>query len=379
MAETALEFMRSMPMPAFVENEERDIYLANQAMADAFGYESVKILEDNLRRPSFLAGHFPSDAIAQLYEALYDQGRVEGWIIRGQSVDGREFTFEINAKARLRSAQGPVSYFEAIFVAPGNARGAVAFLNEARKESELAANAKTEFLSNISHELRTPLNIIIGMLGLAIEDQNLDDETRLNLTLAKEAADGLATVLNDLIVLSNLKARRLTSDISPFSPAILLKDLAHQFAGRAEEKNIRLATVEGDNASVVIEGGFNLINLAMKKLVENAIKFTEPGGEVTLSAAVEVRADGPWLSCRIVDNGPGLPPGMLDCDELMVQGDGSKNRKHGGLGLGLSITGNILGILGGCLEYLSPSAGGTELHFCLPVEYAEMQEMSGGE
>lgn len=379
LAEAALEFMRSIPMPAFLEDEERDIYLANQAMADAFGYESVKALEESIRRPSFLASHFRPDAIAQLFEMLYDKGRVEGWLIRGLSVDGRELTFEINAKAKLRSAQGPAYYFEAIFVAPGNVRDAEAFLSKARKEAELAANAKTEFLSNISHELRTPLNIIIGMLGLAVEDQDIDGEMRHNLALAKEAADGLAMILNDLIVLSNLEARRLTSDISPFSPGILLKDLVHQFTGRAAAKSIRLMLEEDDKSSAIVEGGYNLIVLAMKKLVDNAIKFTEPGGEVTLAATVEARDDGPWLFCRVVDTGPGFPPGILDSDELLVQGDGSKNRKYGGLGLGLSITGNILSTLGGCLEYRSPPSGGAELHFYLPVKYAEMHEMDSDE
>lgn len=379
LAEVALEFMRAIPMPAFLADEEREIYLANQAMADAFGYESLEALENSLRRPSFLAGHFPPDAVALLYEMLHEKGRVEGWIIRGQSLDGREITFEINARARLRSAQGPAHYFEAILVEPGNARDAEAFLSKARKEAELAANAKTEFLSNISHELRTPLNIIVGMLGLAVEDQSIDGEMRHNLTLAKEAADGLAMVLNDLIVLSNLEARRLTSDISAFSPGILLKDLAHQFTARAQEKNIRLAVMEGQEAETIVEGGYNLIILAMKKLVDNAIKFTEPGGEVCLTATLEVRDDGPLLFCRILDNGPGFPPGILNSDELFIQGDGSKNRKYGGLGLGLSITGNILATLGGRLECLSPESGGTELHFRLPVKYTEMREIDTAE
>ena len=107
--------------------------------------------------------------------------------------------------------------------------------------------------------------------------------------------------------------------------------------------------------------------------MDNAIKFTDPGGEVTISAGLEIREDGPWLFCRVVDNGPGLPAGLLEAQALLVQGDGSKNRKHGGLGLGLSITANILSTLGGHLEHAVPEGGGTSLSFRLPVKFSEME------
>lgn len=376
-ASAALGFIRSMPMPAFLGDEERNIYLANQAMADAFGYESVEALEESIKRPSFLASHFPPDVIAQLFEMLYKQGRVDGWLIRGQSVSGRDFTFEITAQAKLRGAQGPAYYFEAVFVTPGSTRDAEAFLCKARKEAELASNAKTEFLSNISHEFKTPLNIIIGMLGLAVDDSSLNEELKQNLMLAKEAADGLAVILDDLIILSNLEARRLTSDISPFSPGMLMKTLALQFEARAAEKNIELLVNEDENSSAIVEGGYNLILLALEKLVDNAIKFTDSGGRVVVSASVETREDGPWLLGRVADNGPGLPPNILDSDKLLVQGDGSKNRRFGGLGLGLSIVGNILSTLGGNLTHLAPQGGGTDLTFQLPVKYTEMVDSGG--
>ena len=372
-AEAALSFVRAVPMPAFLGDEENDVYLANQAMADAFGYESLEALEERIRQPNFLAGHFQPDAIAQLFEALHDRERVEGWLMRGLSVDGRELSFEINARGKLRSAQGPAYYLAAVFVAPGKVRDAESFLAEARKEAELASKAKTEFLSNISHELRTPLNIIIGMLGLAVDDDSIHEDIRHNLAMAKEAADGLSLVLNDLIILSNLEARRLTSDISPFSPDLLLRALARQFSARAAEKNIRLVISEDDKSSEVVEAGYNLILMAMEKLVDNAIKFTEPGGVVTISASLESRDDGPWLFCRVVDNGPGFAPGILESQAIFVQGDGSKSRKHGGLGLGLSITGNILATLGGHLSHLVPPGGGTDLSFRLPVKSSEVE------
>lgn len=371
LTEVALDFIRSMPIPAFLIDEEKNTYLANQAMAEAFGYESIEALEKRIRQPGFLAGHFQPEAVAQLYETLLKREQVEGWQINGISVDGRELNFEAKFRGRLRSPQGPPCYLSAVFLAAGRPMDAELFLAEARKEAELASKAKTEFLSNISHELRTPLHIIIGMLGLTVDDNSISENVRHNLAMAKEAADGLAVFINDLIMLSDLEAGRLASDISPFSPALLLNSLAQRFSAQAAGKNIRLTVSEDDKSSEIVEAGYNLIQLAMAKLVDNAIKFTEAGGEVSISAKLESSGGGLGLLCRVVDNGPGIAAGILESRALFVQGDGSKSRRHSGLGLGFSITSNIFSILGSRLHHAVPPGGGADLSFLVPVKQHE--------
>ena len=352
-------------------DRSRDVYLANPALAAAFGYHDHLALEERLRQGAFLQAHFSPEEVSQLYEML-DQGRVEGWLMRGQDLNGRDVTLEITARARLRAAQGPADFMEAYFVAPGNVRDAEAFLQNAKKEAELAAKAKTEFLSNISHELRTPLNIIIGMLDLAVEDESVDEFLRHNLSLAKEAAGGLFTILNDLIVLSNLEARRLTLDIAQFTPNLLLQSLASQFSAKAGEKGCVLRTESGERGGMILDGGYNLIIMAMEKLTDNAIKFAGENGEVILRASVVEKGDGPWLSCSVLDNGPGLDECFLGShsQELFRQGDGSMNRKHGGLGLGLRLAGNLVAALGGRLILANRDCGGADLNFLVPVKYS---------
>lgn len=371
--EAAYGFLRDMPLPAFIIDRDREIYLANTALSSIFGYEDAPALSDKLRAGDFLSAHFSPEVMAQFYELLGDGGQLRSWLMRGRSLDGRELTLEITARGRMGQPGSPAEFLEGFFTYPGNVRDAEAFLQKAKKEAELAAKAKTEFLSNISHELRTPLNIIIGMLGLATEDERIEEDLRANLQLAKEAADGLFTILNDLIVLSNLEARRLDTEIAHFSPQLLLQALSRQFAAKAEAKEVSLLVESDGHGETILDGGYNLIVLALEKLVDNAIKFVDPRqGQVLIKALVQERGDGPWLHCSVLDNGPGLDQSFLESQELFRQGDGSLNRRYGGLGLGLRLAANLVTALGGSFRLANRDSGGADLSFRIPVKFSQL-------
>jgi signal transduction histidine kinase len=244
-------------------------------------------------------------------------------------------------------------------------------LGKVSQEAERAEKAKNEFLSNISHELRTPLNIIIGMLTLALEDEEISEEMRGNMALAKDGADRLFIILNDLIVLSNLEGGRLAPDIATFSPNLLLQSLTRKFEGLAKEKSVQLRQESDEHKDTVLEGGYNFIIMAMEKMLHNAVKFVDEGrGEAVIRATLEKKEDGPWLVCSIYDNGPGIHEDILASQELFHQGDGSMIRKHGGLGLGLRLTKNLVTSLGGRLHLANRPEGGAEFTFSIPVSFA---------
>ncbi|MDR3038362.1 MAG: hypothetical protein LBV21_03585, partial [Candidatus Adiutrix sp.] len=261
--QAVLEFWQTMPLPAYIIDRGRNLFLANQALAATFGYQGVEAAEAALAASDFLSAHFNLEAVSELYDMLMKNGRVDGWLLCGETLDGREMALEISAGGTLRSAQGPQLTMRAIFVPPGDTRDGEAFLKKARLEAEQAEKAKNEFLANISHELRTPLNIIIGMLALAVEDESLDEEMRGNLALAKDGADRLFGILNDLIVLSSLEGGRLTSDLAQFSPQMLLQSLIRQFTATAEGKGVALKMEADARKDTVLEGGYNFIVLAM--------------------------------------------------------------------------------------------------------------------
>ncbi len=372
-ASAAFNFLHEMPLPVFILNRDQGLYLANPALARTFGYDDVGIVQERLKSVEFLSAHFKARDVAALYEALGQNVHLRNWLLIGQDLQGRDLTVEINARARLRTPQGPADFMEAFFSFPGLATEADPFLQEARKEAELASKAKNEFLSNISHELRTPLNIIIGMLEISLDDPGTADDLRENLAVAKDTADNLYVTLNDLIVLSNLEGRRLTSDISQFSPNLLLKALGNQFQAKARNKGISLSLVNDQAGDTVLDGGYNLIIMALEKLLDNAIKFSEENSQVILEAGLVTEGDGPWLHCRVLDSGPGFNELILESVEIFRQGDGSMNRKYGGLGLGLQLARSLAATLGGGLTMANRPEGGADLRLKVPVEYSQVE------
>jgi|GEM_PF-1611885 len=373
-AEAAYEFLRHMPLPSFHIDRKRGIGLANKALAKAFGYDQIQPLSDKLKKGEFLSSHFKPEVLTPFYELIADKGHLRNWLMRGRSLDDQELTLEITARGRATGGGQPPEFLEGFFVPPGNVRDAEAFLQKAQKEAELAARAKTEFLSNISHELRTPLNIIIGMLDLSLEADSIDQDSRANLGLAKEAADGLFTLLNDLITLADLEARRLDIDLTQFSPQLLLQSLARKFAAKAESKGVNLLVENDEHAETIVEGGYNLIVLALEKLVDNAVKFVEPHrGQVLITALVLEMNNSPWLQCSVADNGPGLDQHFLKkTQELFRQGDSTINRRYGGLGLGLRLATNLIAALNGSFKVANRDTGGAELSFRIPVKFSSL-------
>ena len=368
-SQAALDFWLALPLPAYIIDRERQVFLANQALAETFGYPGPAEAEAALAADDFLPAHFSPATLSEFYEMLARNGRVDGWPLRGETLDGRKVALEISASGLLRGARGPQLAVRAVFIPPGEIRGGVAFAKKARLEAEQAAKAKNEFLANISHELRTPLNIVIGMLALALEDEKLHESLRSNLVMAKDGADRLFVILNDLIVLSSLEGGRLASDLAHFSPCLLLKTLSRQFEAQAREKGVVIRLETDARQDAVLEGGYNFIVLAMEKLVHNAIKFVgDQRGEAVLRAVVENRPDGPWLVCSVADNGPGLQLEILSSQDLFRQGDGSMIRKHGGLGLGLRLTKNLVAVLGGQLNLANRPEGGALFSFSVPVK-----------
>jgi signal transduction histidine kinase len=180
--------------------------------------------------------------------------------------------------------------------------------------------------------------------------------------------------LNDLILLSNLEARRLTSETAQFTPELLVTSLTRKFASAAVDKEITVSSELDEFREGIFEGGYNLIHLALEKLVGNAIKFIHCGGHVKIRATVELREEGPLLHCEVSDDGPGLDDCMLEGgEELFRQGDASMNRKHGGLGLGLRLTGSLIRHLGGDMHLSHCEAGGANPHFTVPIQFSAVE------
>lgn len=242
----------------------------------------------------------------------------------------------------------------------------VAKLDHARETAEQSDRAKTEFLANISHELRTPLNGIVG-LGELLSLEALTPEQQELLAPLRRSADELMRMIGNLIELSTLEAGHVQPSLSAFITTELSESLLSSHRAAARERGLTLREEIDPGLPPVIVGDIRRLRQVFAHLLGNAIKFTEAGHVAIAIRLQHATAEQAVIEFRISDSGPGIAPEKLRLlNGLLVQGDGSSARRHGGIGVGLPIARKLVELLGGQLSIDSQLGVGTHFHFALP-------------
>jgi signal transduction histidine kinase/ActR/RegA family two-component response regulator len=249
-------------------------------------------------------------------------------------------------------------------------------LSKAIDDANAAYKTQAEFLANMSHEIRTPINGILGMIQLTLMAEDLQADYRDNLITAKNCADNLLRLINDILDISKLEAGKykIKEEICDIKAAIEETVAAHYPA--ADNKAISLDLNFGNNIPKLVRADGQRIQQVLNCLLSNAIKFTSEGGVRVKIAALDDTADTVKLRIAVADTGIGISEANMT--KLFIrfsQVDGSDTRKYGGSGLGLVISKQITELMNGTITVQSKEGIGSTFIAEIPLKIVKAAEV----
>jgi PAS domain S-box-containing protein len=235
----------------------------------------------------------------------------------------------------------------------------------ARSDAERASRTKDDFLATLSHELRTPLNAILGWTQIVTRKADLVPDLKKAMDVIERNARAQAQIIDDLLDMSAIVSGKVRLEVERLELATVVRAAVEAARPSAAARRIELLSVIDDASDLVVRGDAGRLQQVLWNLVSNAVKFTPPDGRVEVRLQ---RADA-HARISVIDTGEGIRAEFLpNVFDRFRQADASSTRRHGGLGLGLSIVKQLVELHGGTVAVSSEGAGrGSTFTVSLPL------------
>lgn len=348
------------PDSIVITNLDAEIEYVNEAFVRNTGYSREEVMGKN---PRILhSGNTPPETYQAMWKAL-THGRPWKGEFNNRRKDGSDYT-EFVIISPIRQLDGSITHFVAVKEDISEKKRLAAELDnhrhhleklvaerttqlaEAQKRAETANQAKSAFLANMSHEIRTPMNAIIGLTHLMQRARPLPGQAE-RLSKIDTAARHLLSVINDILDLSKIEAKKLTLEQSDFHLDMIFDHILSLLREQATFKGLTIK-VDRNDVPDWLRGDPTRLRQALLNYASNAVKFTEQGTIFLRAKKLEEQGNDILVRFEVQDTGIGIESDKIaSLFEAFEQADASTTRRHGGTGLGLAITRHLARLMGG--------------------------------
>ncbi len=323
------------------------------------GYTAEEAMDQN---PGILkSGEMPDAFYKELWETI-----TAGNIWQGELINKRkngEIYSESASISPIKNEQGVITHYVAVKEDITELKHVNEELKKAKVTAEAATQAKSDFLANMSHEIRTPMNAIIGMSHLA-QKTELSPKQKDYIDKIERSAQSLLGIINDILDFSKIEAGKLSIEQTEFDLEQLLDSVSNLITLKAQQKGLEIVFSIEKDVPMNLLGDPLRIGQIITNLCSNAVKFTE-NGEIVITTKLASKTDDTYkLQFSVKDTGIGLTEEQKNkLFKAFSQADASTTRKYGGTGLGLTISKNLVEMMGGEIWVESEYGKGSTFSF----------------
>lgn len=310
-------------------------------------------LRPSIERLAHQPMHIASEHRAAITEDFESMIMWFSWVILGFVISGIAFVLIILRQLKLAARRQ--TELETL----------MENLETARDAAEAGSRTKSDFLSHMSHEMRTPMNAILGFAQL-MEMGELDATQTKAVSHILRSGEMLMHLIDQILELNKIITGGVIPAIGAVAPAKLVDECLALMNSISVEKGVTMIAAPPETPLEVMETDGNRLKQILINLLSNAIKYNHKGGRVTLAWA---EAPENWVRFSVIDTGVGIPPGQEDNIFLPFNRLGRENQSIEGTGIGLTITNELVKVLGGDVQYESTLEKGTTFWVNLPLKH----------